>query len=73
MEDLEKLTLSEMREFLESNGGVKMGNSEQGGGYELIERVLRTQGYRRLKKSRKGTSGGYWRSSADSAGRNSRS
>jgi hypothetical protein len=55
MENLERLSLSEMEEFVNSNRGVKCNAAEQGGGYELIERVLRAQGYRRLKKSAKGT------------------
>lgn len=55
MENLERLTLDEMKEFVESNRGLKIGAAERSGGYELIERVLRAQGYRRLKKSEKGT------------------
>jgi len=55
MENLEGLTLSEMKEFVESNRGVKIGAAEEGGACRLIERVLRAQGYRQLKKSEKGT------------------
>lgn len=55
MENLEQLTLSEMEEFLAAHGRVKIGSAERGGGYQIVERVLRAQGYRRLKKSEKGT------------------
>ena len=55
MENLERLSLSEMEEFVKSNRGVRFNAAEPGGGYELIERVLRAQGYRRLRKSAKGT------------------
>ncbi len=41
MENLERLTLKEMKELIESNRGVKIGATAKGGGYELIERVLR--------------------------------
>jgi len=55
MENLEQLTLSEMEEFVAAHGRVKIGSAERGGGYQIVERVLRAQGYRRLKKSEKGT------------------
>lgn len=55
MTNLERLTLSEMEDFVASNRGVKIDPAEGGGGYKLIERVLRAQGYRRLKKRAKGT------------------
>jgi hypothetical protein len=55
MENLEQLTLSEMEEFVKVHGRVPMGSAERSGGYRLVERVLRAQGYRRLKKSEKGT------------------
>lgn len=54
MENLEKLTLIEMEEFVKSHRGVKI-NATGGDAYVLIERVLRAQSYRRLKKSAKGT------------------
>ena len=54
MENLEKLTLIEMEEFVKSQRGVKIG-ATNGNAYVLIERVLRAQSYRRLKKSAKGT------------------
>lgn len=55
MDNLERLTLEEMREFVESNRRVEIGAADERGGYELMERVLRAQSYRRLKKSEKGT------------------
>jgi hypothetical protein len=55
MENLERLTLAEMEAFIKSHRGVRMGAAGDGSDYELIERVLRAQGYRRLKKSAKGT------------------
>ena len=55
MENLERLTLSEMEELLASNRGVKIEAADANTGYGLIERVLRWQGYRRLKKSEEGT------------------
>jgi len=54
MENLEKLTLIEMEEFVKSQRGVKIG-ATKGNAYVLIERVLRAHAYRRLKKSAKGT------------------
>jgi hypothetical protein len=54
MENLERLTLAEMEEFAKSNRGIKMDAAEKGDSYELIERVLRGHGYRRLKKKQKG-------------------
>jgi hypothetical protein len=54
MENLEKLTLIEMEAFVKSHRGVKIG-ATGGHAYVLIERVLRAQVYRRLKKSAKGT------------------
>jgi hypothetical protein len=55
MENLDRLTVAEMEEFLESHRKVKMDAAGDGVAYELIERVLRVQQYRRLKKSAKGT------------------
>src|SRR5919109_1312523 len=55
MENLERLTVAEMEEFVKSHRGVKMDAAEKGDSYGLIERVLRGHGYRRLKKSEKGT------------------
>lgn len=54
MENLERLTLTEMEDFVRSSRGVQIGTTA-GGDYQLVERILRAQGYRRLKKSAKGT------------------
>jgi hypothetical protein len=43
------------RTFVKSNRGVKMGTGAEDSDYEFIERVLRAQGYGRLKKTAKGT------------------
>jgi hypothetical protein len=55
MENLERLSLSEMEEFIKGNGRVRIGRADAGDAYGLIERVLRAQRYRQLKKSGKGT------------------
>lgn len=54
MSNLKRLTLAEMTEFVSSNQGVDCEAIEQEAGYELIERVLKQQQYRRLKKGQKG-------------------
>jgi len=54
MENLERLTLIEMEEFVKSHRGLKIVAAD-GGRYAFIERVLRAQAYRRLKKTSKGT------------------
>lgn len=54
MENLERLTLAEMEDFVRSHRGVKIRPSD-GGDYPLVERILRVQRYRRLKRSGKGT------------------
>ena len=54
MENLERLTLIEMEEFVKSHRGLKI-VAASGGTYVFIERVLRAQAYRRLKKTAKGT------------------
>ena len=55
MDNLERFTLVEMEAFVKSNRGVKMGAAAEDSDYEFIERVLRAQGYGRLKKTAKGT------------------
>jgi hypothetical protein len=55
MDNLERLTLVEMEAFVKSNRGIKMGAAAEDSDYEFIERVLRAQGYGRLKKTAKGT------------------
>jgi len=54
MENLERLTLAEMEDFVRSDRGVQIGTAA-GSNYQLVERILRAQGYRRLKRSAKGT------------------
>lgn len=55
MENLEHLTLNEMEAFVKNNRGLNMGAAADGSGYPFIERVLRAQGYGRLKRKAKGT------------------
>jgi len=54
MENLERLTLTEMEEFVRSNRSVKI-DAASDSDYALIEHVLCAQVYRRLKKRAKGT------------------
>lgn len=54
MKNLERLTLVEMQEFVSTNPQVVWSPLEREGGYGLIERVLKTQQYGRLKKGQKG-------------------
>ena len=55
MNNLERLALAEMEEFLTSNRHVKWATTEKESVYPFIERVLKAQQYRRLSKGRKGT------------------
>ena len=59
MENLERLTLIEMEEFVKSHRGLNI-VAASGGTYAFIERVLRAQAYRRLKKTAKGTASMPW-------------
>src|SRR5712692_578410 len=54
MENLERLTLAEMREFVEGNQAVRSSLEERAAAYGLIETVLRAQHYRRLSKGQRG-------------------
>jgi hypothetical protein len=54
MENLERLTLEEMEEFVENNRHVNCAVVEQQASYGFIERVLKAQQYRRLSKGQKG-------------------
>jgi hypothetical protein len=54
MRNLERLTLAEMKEFVTTNRQVNWSVAERAGVYELIERVLKAQQYRRLRKGQKG-------------------
>src|SRR5215470_5056313 len=54
MRNLERLTLAETKEFVTTNRHVNWSVPERAGVYELIERVLKAQQYRRLSKGQKG-------------------
>jgi hypothetical protein len=55
MENLERLTLAEMEEFVSNNPQVRCAVVGKEAAYEFIERVLKAQQYRRLSKGQKGT------------------
>lgn len=55
MENLNRLTLSEMETFVKSHRQVGMEAAATEDAYAFIEGVLRKQGYGRLKRSAKGT------------------
>ena len=55
MQNLERLTLAEMKEFVTTNRHVGWSAVERESVYGLIERVLKAQQYRRLSKGQKGT------------------
>ena len=54
MENLERLTLAEMQEFVANSRHVRCAPTDKNGGYEFMERVLKCQQYRRLSKGQKG-------------------
>jgi hypothetical protein len=54
MENLERLTLEEMQEFVRTNRQVIWSAEERESAYRLIERVLKGHQYRRLGKGQKG-------------------
>ena len=54
MRNLERLTLAEMKEFVTTNRQVNWSVAERAEVYELMERVLKAQQYRRLSKGQKG-------------------
>ena len=54
MSNLERLTLAEMVEFVASNQGIDWQATDQQAVYGVIERVLKNQGYSRLRKSQRG-------------------
>jgi hypothetical protein len=54
MQNLERLTLAEMKEFVTTNRQVGWSALERESVYELIERVLKAQQYHRLSKGQKG-------------------
>src|SRR5664279_2214404 len=59
MENLERLTLAEMKEFVRNNREVAWSAPERDSAYGLIERVLKAQTYRRLSKGQKGIVRGF--------------
>jgi hypothetical protein len=59
MENLEQLTLAEMKEFMTTNREVAWSAPERDSAYGLIERVLKAQRYRRLSKGQKGIVRGF--------------
>lgn len=54
MDNLERLTLAEMKEFVANNRGVRCQAVEREAAYGFIERVLRQQAYRQLSKGQRG-------------------
>ena len=54
MENLERLTLAEMKQFVENHRHLGGEVIPAGVAYPLIERVLKRQQYRRLKKGQRG-------------------
>jgi hypothetical protein len=54
MENLERLTLAEMRDFVEGNRGVQFRLEGGTAVYDFVERVLKAQLYRRLSKGPRG-------------------
>ena len=54
MENLERLTLTEMQEFVEGNQAVRFLPEERAAAYGFIEAVLRAQRYRGLRKGQRG-------------------
>src|SRR5215831_11167228 len=54
MKNLESLTLAEIKEFVTTNRQVGWSALERESVYAFIERVLKAQQYRRLKKGQKG-------------------
>src|SRR5258708_9509783 len=59
MDNLERLGLAEMEEFLTTNRHVTWAAAEGESAYGLIERVLKAQQYRRLSKGQKGIVRGF--------------
>src|SRR6202049_2448940 len=54
MENLERLTLAQMGEFIEGNREVELRREARAAARGFIETVLRTQRYRRLSKGQRG-------------------
>ncbi|HTD45123.1 MAG TPA: hypothetical protein VK687_13120 [Bryobacteraceae bacterium] len=54
MENLERLTLAQMEEFVDGNRDVELRMEARAAAYSFLETVLRTQHYRRLSKGQRG-------------------
>jgi transposase InsO family protein len=54
MQELEAMTLEEMREFVGSNRKLRFEAEDREGLYGLVERVLKNQRYSKLKKNERG-------------------
>jgi hypothetical protein len=54
MNNLERLSLAEMEEFLKTHRHIRWSTPERESAYILIERVLKAQQYRKLSKGQKG-------------------
>jgi transposase InsO family protein len=54
MQELERMTLEEMREFVQSNRKLRFEAEDRQALYGLVERVLKNQRYSKLKKSERG-------------------
>lgn len=59
MENLERLTLAQMQEFVEGNRDVELRMETRAAAYGFLETVLRTQHYRRLSKGQRGIVRGF--------------
>jgi hypothetical protein len=54
MQDLERLSLAEMKEFVEGNRKVRLSTETREETYGLVEATLHSQQYRKLNKGQKG-------------------
>lgn len=54
MQELEAMTLEEMREFVRSNRKLRFEAEDREGLYGLVERVLKNQRYSKLRKNERG-------------------
>ena len=54
MQDIERLTLDQIREFVEGSRTIGFSAPKREGVYEFIERVLKSQQYRRISRGQKG-------------------
>jgi len=54
MQNIERLTLAEMQEFVKGSGRIGLSVERRAAAYGLIQRVLAVQQYARLGKAAKG-------------------